>query len=453
MYLSFYNLKERPFQISTDPKFLWMGEIHREALATLKYGIQDNKGFLFLTGDVGTGKTTLINSLLNSLDEDVIVAVIPDPNLENIDLFKIIANDFKIDKKFDGKGEFLLVFREFLYEAHDAERKVLLIIDESQRLGDMLLEEIRLLSNIEKQNTKLINIFFVGQQEFNDIILKPENKALRQRITANYSLSPLTMAETDEYIKYRLSVAGADKFIFNTSAVHEIFLFSEGYPRLINTICDRALLTGYVQEEERIDSRIISECAQELRIESMTDKKDPAQPPIPEMEMQPGDTEPEGGPEGSIEFTIIEEGDNPELEIQELEMQETPPQGTPPQETPPEEAPPQETPPPIDQPPVEIDEKFLTINAVEVTFDKGPAKGERTRLAVSAQEHNILTFIIPDSDKKIIEYFGKGSELGNLQFFSPIAVLTGKGIVSENMEIAAGPEKGNFQIDINITSI
>jgi len=255
MYLSFYNLKEKPFQISTDPKFLWLGEKHQEALATLKYGIQDNKGFLFLTGDIGTGKTTLINSLLNSLNEDIIVAVVPDPNLEKIDLYKIIANDFNLDKPFTGKGEFLILFREFLYSVHDENKKVLLIIDESQRLGNMLLEEIRLLSNIEKQNTKLINIFFVGQQEFNDIILKPENKALRQRITVNYSLSPLTMAETDEYIKYRLSVAGADKFIFTTSAVHEIYLFSEGYPRLINTICDRALLTGFVNVLKSLKSK------------------------------------------------------------------------------------------------------------------------------------------------------------------------------------------------------
>ncbi len=424
MYLSHYNLKEKPFQISTDPKFLWMGEKHQEALATLKYGIQDNKGFLFLTGDIGTGKTTLINGLLNSLNEDVIVAVIPDPNLDNIDFFKIIANDFNIDKNFDGKGEFLLVFRDFLYGAHDDGRKVLLIIDESQRLGDMLLEEIRLLSNIEKQNTKLINIFFVGQQEFNDIILKPENKALRQRITVNYSLSPLTMAETDEYIKYRLSVAGADKFIFNTSAVHEIYLFSEGYPRLINTICDRALLTGYVKEAARIDDRIISECAQDLRIESPTNKKNPARLPDIEFEVPPEIGEPVNG----IEFTIIEEEDALELEIQDTQTA-------------------------ADQTYDDIEEKFLTIDAVEITFDKGPGKGERARLDVSSQDHHKLTFIIPDSDKRVIEYLGKGVELSNLQFFSPIAVLKGKGVVSENMEIASGSKKGNFQIDINIISI
>lgn len=163
MYLSHYNLSLKPFQISTDPKFLWLGENHKEAFATLKYGIMDNKGFLLLTGDVGTGKTTLINALINSLGSNVIAATIPDPNLEKLDFFNYIAKAFRIDKKFSGKGEFLIYFEQFLNAAYSKNKKVLLVIDESQRLNHVLLEEIRLLSNIEKQNTKLLNIFFVGQ--------------------------------------------------------------------------------------------------------------------------------------------------------------------------------------------------------------------------------------------------------------------------------------------------
>lgn len=268
MYLSYYNLKNKPFQISTDPKFLWLGEKHKEALATLKYGILDNKGFLLLTGDVGTGKTTLINTLISSLGNDVIAAAIPDPGLEALDLFNFIANSFKMNKKFDSKGAFLVHLNDFLHNAHTNGKKVLLIVDESQRLNRELLEEIRLLSNIEKQDTKLINIFFVGQNEFNDILLDHENRALRQRITISYNIDPLTENETGEYIRYRLRVAGSEKKIFNSSAISEIFSFSKGYPRLINIICDLALLSGYVKEKKIINADIISESAEELQIRS-----------------------------------------------------------------------------------------------------------------------------------------------------------------------------------------
>ncbi len=190
MYLSHYNLIANPFQISADPKFLWLGEKHKEALATLKYGIIDNKGFLLLTGDVGTGKTTLINALVNSLGDNIIVAKVTDPELEKQEFFNFIANAFNFKKIFQDKGTFLVHLSNFLHFAYTKNKKVLLIIDEAQRLSHSLLEEIRLLSNIEKQDTKLINIFFIGQNEFNDILLKEKNRALRQRITLNYNINP-----------------------------------------------------------------------------------------------------------------------------------------------------------------------------------------------------------------------------------------------------------------------
>ena len=266
MYLSYYNLNEKPFQISTDPKFLWLGEKHKEALAILTYGILDNKGFLLLTGDVGTGKTTIINTLLNNLDDDIIAAHVPDPDLEHLDFFNFVANVFSIDKKFSTKGEFLNHLSKFLHDAYSKNKKVLLIIDEAQRLKPELLEEIRLLSNIERQDTKLLNIFFVGQKEFNNILIEPENRALRQRITINYYIEPLTENETKEYIKHRLNIAGSEKNIFSSSAIKEIFSFSKGFPRLINIICDLALLTGYVKEQKTINELIIKECAKELQI-------------------------------------------------------------------------------------------------------------------------------------------------------------------------------------------
>ncbi len=268
MYLEHFGLQLKPFQISTDPKFLYLGEKHQEALAVLKYGIQDNKGFLLLTGDVGTGKTTLLNALVDSLEEDVLVAMVPDPGLTKMDFFNFIADSFGMNRYFAGKGEFLIYLRRFLTDLNRQRRQALLIIDECQHLSQKLLEEIRLLSNIEKAESKLINIFFVGQSEFNDSILKPQNRAIRQRITINYNISPLSETETDEYIRFRLDVAGAMTTIFTPRAIEEIYRFSNGYPRLINIICDQALLTGFVKERGHVDEQIVAECANELKIKT-----------------------------------------------------------------------------------------------------------------------------------------------------------------------------------------
>ena len=272
MYLSYYNLAVKPFQISTDPKFLWMGEKHKEALAILKYGILDNRGFLLLTGDVGTGKTTLINALINTLGDQIIVATVPDPGLEQLEFFSYVAQAFGMKQAFGTKGSFLVNFREFLYTNYANGKKVLLIIDEAQRLNQDLPEEIRLLSNIEKEDQKLLNIFFVGQNEFNDFLLENRNRALRQRITLNFNIDPLSETETHEYIDHRLFIAGSTRKIFTPDALHEIYNFSMGYPRLINIICDHALLTGFVEERDKIKSNTIKECATELSIPSHTQK-------------------------------------------------------------------------------------------------------------------------------------------------------------------------------------
>ncbi len=266
MYLSHYQLNEKPFQINPDPKFLWLGEKHKEALAILKYGVLDNRGFLLLTGDVGTGKTTLINALLNHLGNDTIVATVPDPGLEILDFFNFIAKAFHIKYQFNSKEAFLSIFSNFLYKSHALHKKVLLIIDEAQRLNQDLLEEIRLLSNIEKQHVKLLNIFFVGQNEFNDIILEPENRALRQRITINYNIKPLTREEVTDYIRFRLRVAGSEKALFTSGAVKEIISFSKGYPRLINVLCDHSLLAGYVNGSDIVSAKEVKTCALEQKI-------------------------------------------------------------------------------------------------------------------------------------------------------------------------------------------
>jgi general secretion pathway protein A len=266
MYLSHYNLKEKPFQISTNPKFIWFGENHQEALAVLEYGVIDNKGFLLITGDVGTGKTTLINALLTRLGNDVIVANITNPILEELDFFNIVADEFNINKHFENKADFLIHFRRFLNDCYTKKKKVILVIDEAHKLDQGLLEQIRLLSNIERQDTKLINIFFVGQNEFIDIISDTQNRALRQRITINYHLESLKEPEVKKYILHRLNVAGLKENIFADNSISEIISFSNGYPRLINIICDHALLIGYVKGVKTIDAEIIKECANGLLI-------------------------------------------------------------------------------------------------------------------------------------------------------------------------------------------
>ena len=272
MYLSHYNLLRKPFQLTTDPRFLWLGEKHKEALATLKYGVVDQKGFLLVTGDVGTGKTTLINALLESLEDDTYVANITNPWLNLIDFLNFIAVSFDISQKFDNKVDFIVHFSRFLKKAYSENKNVLLIIDEAHSLSKELLENIRLLSNIELPEEKLINIFFVGQNEINQTLASQECRALRQRIMLTYQIKPLSEVETFEYIKYRLKVAGTQVKLFSRKAIQEVYGFSQGYPRLINTICDHALLTGYARDLKKIPPDIIKECAQELSLPGETSR-------------------------------------------------------------------------------------------------------------------------------------------------------------------------------------
>ena len=235
MYLSHYNLSKIPFSISPDPSFLWLSEKHSEALATLKYGIFENKGFLVLTGNVGTGKTALINRLIREISVPVLIATIPDPGLNIADFFLFLANELGLNGRFNTKGDFLILFKNFLLQAYSSEKKVLLVIDEAQRLNYELLEQIRLLSNIELESRKLINIFFVGQSEFNKMLMMDQNKATRQRISVRYHLEALSEKETSQYIQHRLKIANANSEIFQPKAIRQIFYLTRGNPRLINT--------------------------------------------------------------------------------------------------------------------------------------------------------------------------------------------------------------------------
>jgi general secretion pathway protein A len=264
MYLSYYNLSEWPFQLNSDPGFLWLGEKHKEALSTLIYGVQDRRAFLLLTGDVGTGKTTLVNSLLEKLDESVFVGNITDPKLDLLGFLNVVSASLGLPEKSEKKEDFLSRFARFLNEKYAEGKYVLLIIDEAHALSADHLEQIRLLSNIELPDRRLISIFLVGQDELNETLTSYECRALRQRISLICRVEPLSEGETAEYIRHRLKIAGTDRELFSKSAIREIHRFSRGYPRLINIICDHALLTGYVRNLRKITPTLINECGKEM---------------------------------------------------------------------------------------------------------------------------------------------------------------------------------------------
>jgi type II secretory pathway predicted ATPase ExeA len=264
MYESFYGLTKKPFQITTDPSFLWMGKKHREALSTLKYGVMDNKGFLLLTGEVGTGKTTLINRLVEDIHGKAYTAKIPDPGLSKYDFYRMVSRYFGLPIEVRTKSDFIEPFSRFLNDAHEEKKSVLLLIDEAQRLKHDLMEEIRLLSNLERQDAKLLNIFFVGQSEFNSILLQPENRALMRRITITYNIEPLDQPETCEYIRHRLKTAGAGYDIFSSAAMEAVFAFSRGYPRQINIICDLAMFFSSQVSRRTISRKIVNQCSERI---------------------------------------------------------------------------------------------------------------------------------------------------------------------------------------------
>ena len=271
MYREFYGLTRSPFEMAPDPAFLVLGESHREGLATLVYGVQSRKGFVLLTGEVGTGKTTLLHALLGQLDSTTASAFIFNPRLEPLDFFHMLFEDFGIEKKCRTKAEYLLALNDFLIERLEKDETALLIVDEAQTLSPEMLEEVRLLSNLETPSSKLLQIMLVGQPELNDLLAKPALRQLRQRIVLRHHLRPFDEKELDVYLIERLRVAGhTGQEIFTRAARSKLYAVTEGIPRLVNIVCDGALLAGYAREQRRISGSLIMEVARDLELTAGT---------------------------------------------------------------------------------------------------------------------------------------------------------------------------------------
>ncbi|MCE5334684.1 MAG: AAA family ATPase [Desulfobacteraceae bacterium] len=270
MYKKYFGIRKAPFSIAPDPRYLYMSAQHKEALAHLLYGVRLDGGFVLLTGEVGTGKTTICRCLLERLPKSCDVAFVINPKLSSSELLATICDEFRISyPKTKASTKFLVdSINEYLLTEHAGHRKALLLIDEAQNLSDEVLEQIRLLTNLETNERKLLQIILIGQPELRERLARPELRQLAQRIVARYHLKPLSREELAPYVSHRLQVAGLRAEIFTAQSLRSLYAYSGGIPRIINAICDRALLGAFVQDKRRIEKKILVKAAREVLGES-----------------------------------------------------------------------------------------------------------------------------------------------------------------------------------------
>ncbi|HPA82349.1 MAG TPA: AAA family ATPase [Thermoanaerobaculales bacterium] len=268
MYESFYELTATPFSITPDPKYLYFSHRHREAFEHILFGIAQRKGFVQITGEVGAGKSTICRAVLAVLDkspDEYATALILNPIMTGSQLLRSILREFDLDDRGNDRVRLLQRLNDFLLERASSDTCVVLILDEAQDLSDELLEEVRLLSNLETEDRKLLQIVLVGQPELRRKLDSPRLRQLRQRITVRYHLGPIGRSETEDYILHRLTVAGSrGRPTFSPAALRAIHRYSGGVPRLINTVCDKALLVGYVEGRDHLGWRQIRRGIREL---------------------------------------------------------------------------------------------------------------------------------------------------------------------------------------------
>jgi len=265
VYTEFFGLNEKPFAITPDPRYLYMSARHTDALAHLVYGISESGGFIQLTGEVGTGKTTLIRSVLEQLPEKADIALILSPQLTTLEFLETILQELRCTAPAERTVKAQIdALNAQLMRAHADGRRVVLIVDEAQTLSPELLEQVRLLTNLETAKQKLLQIILIGQPELIRLLDQPSLRQLAQRVTARYHLRPLSLPETRAYVRHRLEVAGRDEVVFSGTAVHRVHRAAGGIPRLVNVICDRALLGAYARGAGRVDGTTARRAAREV---------------------------------------------------------------------------------------------------------------------------------------------------------------------------------------------
>src|ERR1700758_954008 len=267
MYLKFFGLNEKPFAITPDPRYLYQSQRHVEALAHLMYGINEAGGFVQLTGEVGTGKTTVTRSLLAQTPKNAEIALILNPRMTAPEFLLTICEELGIgvpDSATDSLKDLVDILSGYLLRAHAGGRRVVVVVDEAQNLAPTVLEPVRLLTNLETNTRKLLQIILIGQPELRELLARNELRQLAQRITGRYHLNPLSREESSAYVLHRLRVAGATTDILSPRALAEVFRLSGGVPRVINVICDRALLGAYSLDRHRVTGTLVRLAAAEV---------------------------------------------------------------------------------------------------------------------------------------------------------------------------------------------
>jgi general secretion pathway protein A len=276
MYTSYFGLKENPFNLTPDPRYLFLSPQHSEALSHLLYGINEKKGFMVITGGIGTGKTTICRKLLSVLDQSIDSALIFNPSLSEMELLATINQEFGVKS---GRGRptrkrYISALNAFLLKNFSSGRNSVLLIDEAQNLSRGVLEQIRMLSNLETEREKLLQIILIGQPELEELLTSPSLKQLNERITVRYNLTPFNRRQEEDYIRHRLAVAGADNGFprFSSQAFRKIHRYSKGIPRRINAICDRTLLIAYSGDCNVISRNLVRETVSDIGSGYLTDK-------------------------------------------------------------------------------------------------------------------------------------------------------------------------------------
>jgi len=299
VYEAFYNLREKPFSLLPDPDFLYLSRKHRMALTMLEYGLANQAGFTVISGGIGTGKTTLIRHLLNNMEQDVTVGLISNTHRSFGELLQWVLLAFNLEHRGKDKVEMYQTFVDFMINEYANRRRTVLIVDEAQNMAPETLEELRMLSNVNADKDQVLQVILVGQQELRDTLRRPDLVQFAQRISVDYHLTPLEANDTAEYIRHRIEVVGGDRDLFEPAACEAVHRHSGGVPRLINLLCDTALVYGFAEQRERIDAGLVEDVVRDKQQGGIFPAAEPAPSsmapvtPAPETEPSP----PAGAPE------------------------------------------------------------------------------------------------------------------------------------------------------------